>query len=81
MLESRTFYTVLCDRCGKDAFAEDDVAAYSDRQSAVEVLRDSHDWLITADGKHSAMTASSGMRTRTSGWSGHEHIPVLTAWP
>lgn len=51
-LESRTFYTILCDRCKKDAFGEDDITAYSDRQSALEILRFSYDWLITADGRH-----------------------------
>jgi hypothetical protein len=51
MLESRPFWTVRCDRCNANAFETDDITAYSDAKSAVEVLRDS-DWLLTEDGKH-----------------------------
>jgi hypothetical protein len=51
MLESRPYWTILCDRCKVDAFKDGDHSAYSDAHSAVEVVRDSG-WLITDDGKH-----------------------------
>jgi hypothetical protein len=51
-LESRPYWTVLCDGCQRDAFADDDCTAYRDAKFALEVLRETGWWLITGDGRH-----------------------------
>lgn len=51
-----TYYTVVCDGCGTDAFDGDDYSAWADEEQALEVFNagndDGGDWLATDDGKH-----------------------------
>lgn len=51
MLEARTYWTVLCSRCGVDAFEGGEFSAYSDQESAVETVRERGDWLLEG-GRH-----------------------------
>ena len=45
-------FTVICDGCGADAFEGQDIVAWSDRSSALEVA-DCSDWsVLRQDGRH-----------------------------
>jgi hypothetical protein len=48
-LDARTYWSVVCDRCGEDAFKDGEFTAYSDREGALADLGD--DWLVF-DGLH-----------------------------
>lgn len=52
MLESRPYWTVLCDRCGLDAFKDGEFTAYSDSTTALDTVSEWNEWLSTEDGKH-----------------------------
>lgn len=46
-----TMYTVLCDRCGADAFEGCEFTAWSDEEQAIDVVRETGDWLTTDEGQ------------------------------
>ncbi len=50
MIKEITMYTVICDRCGKDAFAEDEYSGWNEIYYALECAENADYREI--DGKH-----------------------------
>lgn len=46
-----TYWTIACDRCGKDTGADSDYAAWSNARDAADAA-DDEGWLITDDEQH-----------------------------
>ena len=52
MVKEVTMYTVICDGCAKQAFEDDEIVAWSDVSSALE-LADHSNWDVhRVDGRH-----------------------------
>jgi hypothetical protein len=47
-----TYYTVVCDQCGKDGNANGEITAWSDREGAVLTANDWDDWYDAGGDKH-----------------------------
>lgn len=45
-LKSATYWTVVCDRCGKDGNESSDYAAYFEEEGALEVAAEWDDWIV-----------------------------------
>lgn len=51
MIKEKTMFTVICDRCGKDALEESEFSCWNDNNAAIDDAVDNHDYLHEGD-KH-----------------------------
>jgi hypothetical protein len=45
-IKAVTYYTIVCDECGKDAFADDEYSAWADPSVALDTVEDWGEWSI-----------------------------------